>query len=838
MKKLPINAILEELKKSINKNQQIILQAPPGAGKSTLVPLSLLNESWLDNKIIIMCEPRRIAARTLAIQMSELLNEELGNVVGYEIKGESYHSKHTKILIVTEGVLSKKLQNDQTLENVAMVIFDEFHERSINSDMNLAFCLQMQEFLREDLKILIMSATLNQSSLQTLLKDAITVSSEGKIYEVENFYLEPKVNFFNKKDLFNVLVNKCLDVINNEDGNILVFQEGAREINKLQKILIEKLKHKDIDVFVLYSSLDKKEQDKAIFSNNKRKIILSTNIAQTSLTIEGIKVVIDTGLQKVARYNYDNFMNHLELDFISLSSSIQRAGRAGRLSNGKCYKLWPKNKILQKDDEVEILRADISSLLLNMALWGADFCDLNFLDIPSNEVILKSKIVLQKLEMLDENFSINIFGKKALKLGLHPRLAYMVLKANELNFAYEAILLACLLEEQDIIKNSFSNCDLKNRFLILYNDDYTSSYIDLNKIKNIKKQTNKVFQTLGKIEKINKKNEVFDENLLAVFLLFAYPDRLAKRREKDMNTYVLSNKKGAILNKEDNLFNEEYLVVSSLFAKELNSHIFLALKIDLSLILKYFNKNIKILTSTSYNKEKNKFDIKKHNYFLDLELYFTYEEKLDEKNFNIALMSLIEKEGISFLPWTSKALSFQKRVNFFNKYSSSKEIKDLSDLYLLNNIKSILEAYLTGIKSIKEFKRLDMFSILSSLLTYKEKSILDKEAPLYIKVPSGSKILIEYLDSEAILSVKIQELFGLKITPSIINNKINLKLNLLTPALRPIQITSDLKSFWDNSYEEVRKELRGKYKRHYWPIDPYDAIATSKTKKHLMTIKT
>ena len=448
MKNLPIYDVLDEIKTTLNSNSKLIVEAPPGAGKSTVLPISLLDELWLEDKMIIMLEPRRVAARMVATQMAKLLGEEVGQKVGYQVKMESCYSKQTKLLVVTEAILVRKLQSDQALEDVAMVIFDEFHERSIHTDLSLALCLQVQELLRPDLKLLIMSATLDSRELKNLLGDVPVVTSQGKIYDVENVYLEANIKQPDIKSINILLLNTTLKAIKEDEGDILVFLAGAREIQKLQISLEESLKDKDIEILPLYSNLSKEKQDKAVTKSNKRKIILSTNIAQTSLTIEGVKVVIDSGLEKVSVYNNSNAMNHLELCFISNDSAIQRAGRAGRLSNGKCYKLWHKSKILQDTSKAEILRTDLSSFFLDLALWGyEDIKEFKFLDYPSKIVEDSTNLVLQELQMLNEDNQISTLGKKALTLGLHPRLAFMILRANELGFAYEASRLSAMLME-------------------------------------------------------------------------------------------------------------------------------------------------------------------------------------------------------------------------------------------------------------------------------------------------------------------------------------------------------------------------------------------------------
>jgi len=828
--------VLSEIKNSLNTNSRVILQAPPGAGKSTKVPLSLLDSPWLCEKMIIMLEPRRVAARMVAFQMAKNLGEEIGQSVGYQIKMDSSYSKETKILVVTEAILVRMLQADETLQKVALIIFDEFHERSIHSDLSLALSLQVQELIREDLKILIMSATLNTQKLTALLENAVSITSEGRSYEVENIYLNIKTPQPDRRLLNQTLLKIILKALRDDKGDILVFLQGVKEIQRLQKSLIESLKNENISVLPLYSALPKKEQDRAILTSPKRKIILSTNIAQTSLTIEGVRVVVDSGLEKLSRYDYSNAMNHLETRFISKDSATQRAGRAGRLSSGKCYRVWHEHKVLQTSTDPEILRLELSSLLLDLALWGVkEFDELSWLDLPKREIVAESRALLISLEMLESDLSITAFGREAIALGVHPRFAYMILKANEKGCAYEASLLSAMLLEGDIFKNSFNESDILARFMHLYEKDIKSDFIHYTRAKEVLKQAEFFYTKLKKITKIGLKRREFEPRFLGVLLLLAYPDRLAKRRVKNDNRYKLSNAKGAILNREDRLFNEEYLVVPSLNANAKDSYIREALAIFVEDIRENFSDLIRVEKSLKFNKDTKKFDLRETSYFLAVEID-SKALQIDKKyNMGKLFLELIREEGLSFLTWNKKALSLRDRVNFINEKSAS-AFEDFSERGLLNSLERWLEPFMLDIKSVKDLESLNIYDLLLNLLTWEQQQELERLAPLKIKVPSGSNIYIDYSDiNRAVLKVKIQEMFGLEETPKILNGEFALQVHLLSPAMREIQITYDLSSFWKNSYDEVRKELRGKYKRHYWPINPYEAVATKKTKKNLFS---
>jgi len=766
-----------------------------------------------------MLEPRRVAARMVASQMAKSLNETVGQTVGYQIKMDIKKSSKTKILVVTEAILVRMIQSDQELSNVALIIFDEFHERSIHTDLSLALSLQSQDFLRDDLKILIMSATLNANHIKTITGNIPVVSSQGRIYDVENIYLSKSIKQPDSKTIYSILVDTIHTALK-DDGDILIFLAGMKEINTLHESLNKILKDHNLDILPLYSTLSKKEQDKAIGSSKNRKIILSTNIAQTSLTIVGVKIVIDTGLEKQSIYNHKTNMDHLELTFISEDSSIQRAGRAGRLSNGKCYKLWHKDKILQQSTKAEILRVDLSSALLDLALWGCDnFEDLNWLDIPAKETLNHTYSTLENINTIDHEKNITQMGRDSIKLGLHPRLSYMILQSNKLGYGYEACIIAAILTSNIYTKDS----------------DIQSIFIDCYEYGKLKKEVDNFYKRLIGISPNITKSKNFDLELIAVLLLFAYPNRLAKQRGNNENIYKLSNGKGAILNYDDSLFNSEYIVVVNLNGNIKNSYISLASKISYNQIEKYFSNTITTKQTIKYNKNEKKFDIRENRYFLKLQLSSKPITNTNNIDYKSLILELIKKEGLGILTWDKKSLALQNRVNFFNKQNYDKlELPNMENEFLLETLDLWFDMHCTNIKTIKQLEEINLYPILSSMISWDNLKTLDTLLPIGYKVPSGSVIHIDYSYEIPTLNVKVQEIFGLNKTPLIFNNMISLNINLLSPAMKSIALTNDLQSFWDNSYIDVRKDLRGKYKRHYWPENPYEAIATSKTKKHMM----
>ncbi len=834
MQTLPITQVLPQVKQELLSSNRLVLQAPPGAGKTTALPLSLLDEPWLKDKKIIMLEPRRLAVRSSAARMAELLGEKIGGRVGYQIKMESVQSKETKILIVTEGILTRKLQADPSLEDVALVIFDEFHERSLHADLSLALTLESQSLLREDLRVLVMSATLNTSAISRLLDHAPIIQSEGRSFPVENIYLDAKTPQPKKKELPSFIHTLLQKILGEEGGNILVFLPGVGEIKKVESKLKE-TNTKDVFVSVLYGNLSKEEQDRAIKAPEKgtRKIVLSTNIAQTSLTIEGIKIVIDAGLQNVSVFNSSSGMNRLETSFVSKDSATQRAGRAGRLSEGKAYHLWHKGKILLEHDTPEILSTDLTQMLLELALWGNDdISELSLMDLPPHNAISHAKELLFQLGAIDKKSRITEHGKKMCSFGLHPRLAHMMIKAKEMKLSHEASLLCVLLSEKDIYMPSFRSSDMQERVSILHDVNrglsLNANYIDI-------KQCKFLLQSAKRIEKVQKGD--INLEMLGVLLALAYPDRIAQRRAPNSVSYLLSNAKGAFLHKEDELFNAEYLVVSDLDARSENALIYKAVPLSKTQIGLYLSKLIQEKVSLRWNRELQRVKARKTSTLGSLVINETQMQNTSSQEVSTVLINAIRELGLEALNWNKESLGLRHRLNFVNAHKAllgDSEFPDLSDETLLETMHEWLLPYLDGKNSLKACQSLNLYAILSGLLTFQHKQALDVLAPSKIKVASGSNIFIDYSDmKQPILAVRLQEMFGTQRTPTVLNGKVKLMIHLLSPASRPMQVTQDLENFWEKTYDEVKKELRGKYKKHYWPDDPLTAQATSKTKKNM-----
>ena len=838
MLNLPIHQILPQLKQALSRHNRLVLQAPPGSGKTTALPLSLLDEPWLEGKKIIMLEPRRLAVRSSAARMAELLGEKVGERIGYQIKMESVQSKKTKILIVTEGILTRKLQADPSLEEVALVIFDEFHERSIHADLSLALALESQSLLRDDLKLLVMSATLNSSAVSALLDNAPLISSKGRSYPVEEIYLDAKTPQPGKKELPS-FINKLLkDILQDEEGNILVFLPGVGEIKKLEMMIKESLQMANIeDVFVsaLYGDLSKEEQDKAIKApeEGKSKIVLSTNIAQTSLTIEGIRIVIDSGLHNVSVFNSASGMNRLESTFISEDSAIQRAGRAGRLSAGKAYHLWHKGKILLKHDKPEILSSDLTQMLLELALWGNhDVEELSWMDRPPEAALSHAKELLIKLGAIDQDGRIQEHGKKMSSFGLHPRLAHMMLKGQEIGLSYMASLLCVLISEKDIYKG-YRSADMQGRVSILHDINMARSvggnHIDIRHCKLLLKAAKR-------LEK--RQEEEIDLEMVGVLLAFAYPDRIAQRRTEKSSSYLLSNAKGAILHKEDDLFSQEYLVISDLDGRSESAAIYKAAALSKAQIEEHLGTLIEQSETLRWNEGSQRVEARKISALGSLVLSETQVQTSSNKEASLLLINALCSLGLHALSEEKNFLRLRQRVNFVNAHkellSNDPELPDFSDKHLLETMQQWLLPYLEGKSSLKSCQSLNLYAILSSQLSWEKMQELEALAPQKIQVASGSSVFVDYRDiNSPVLAVRLQEMFGTQDTPRLLSGNFTLTIHLLSPAYRPMQVTQDLKSFWKTTYADVKKELRGKYKRHYWPDDPLTAQATSKTKKNM-----
>jgi ATP-dependent helicase HrpB len=839
MKTLPVHEVIPDIQAALNAHNRLVLQAPPGAGKTTAVPLALLDEPWLEGRQIVMLEPRRLAARNAASRMASLLGEKVGETVGYVIRADRTVSDRTKIVVVTEGILTRMLQRDPALEETALVIFDEFHERSLHADLGLALALQSQELLRDDLKIMVMSATLNTEAVAALLENPPVVTSEGRSYPVENRYLDPKTPHPSPMQLPGLVAKTAADALKRNEGSILIFLPGVREIRAVEAKLKETVNDAEVAVSPLYGDMSREAQDAAIAPcpGGRRKVVLATNIAETSLTIEGISVVIDSGLQRVSTFNSGSGMNRLHTIAIAQDSATQRSGRAGRLGQGRCYRLWHEHRTLARHGLPEILTSDLTPTMLELAAWGVDEVDeLRWLDLPPEAAVGHARDLLNELGAL-RGAQVTKHGEAMLRLGTHPRLAHMMLKAKERGLGGTACLVAALLSEKDPFTGDARRSADLHRRVEAVKDRRGGPHVDAGALHRVR-DTAREFRRKLKAEETS---ETADADTVGMLLGFAYPDRIARCRDPKNGRYLLSGGRGATLNREDDLFGEPFLVVADLDAAGADARIYRAAPVTEALIEEHFGELIAAERQTTWNEETERVEARKVRRLGAIVL----EERparATEADTATALLGAIREKGLESLEWSREALALRQRVTFLNYWKTHDEtaakavgdLPDLGDAWLLEHLEEWLLPHLEGVKSFKALKRLDTRPMLLGLLPWEAQQRVDALAPARLEVPSGSKIALNYENPEApVLAVRLQELFGMLDTPRLIGGIVPLTVELLSPAQRPMQVTKDLRSFWEETYHEVRKELRGKYKKHYWPEDPFDATATAKTKKFM-----
>ncbi len=830
--KLPIYEIIPKLKKDMSQNNNLVLQAPPGAGKTTVVPLALLNEKWLDGRKIIMLEPRRLAARASAKRMADILGEKVGETVGYRVRLESKIGPTTRIEVVTERVLIRIIQNDPELAGVNLIIFDEFHERSADADLGLSLSLDIQQVLREDLKIVVMSATLDGEKIAALMDNAPIISSVGRQFDIDYRYLEKPMTG-RIEDNITTIIRKTLS---EERGSILVFLPGAGEIERTKTLLENMDLGPEVIICPLYGMMQFKEQDLAIKPSEKdrRKIVLSTAIAETSLTIEGIRIVIDSGLQRNALYDSRSGMTRLVTSSVSRASADQRAGRAGRTEEGVCYRMWSMaaNRSLAPFTIPEIKKTDLAPLALDLANWGVSkFSEIKWLDKPDPKSFEQAKALLFSLGAIDVKERITDHGKKMATFPMHPRLAHMILLADQFGQGELALTIAALLAERELLNlnQDQKTADLRLRIETLEDvkkDDLISARklgCNIGAARNILKQIN-----------VWRKDHQISQGAIQVekaglCLAIAYPDRIAALRASDTRSYLLSNGRGAKLTQDDPLGSEKYLAIGDLDKGQRDARIFMAAPISKTEIEIYFKHIIREKQEILWNDkdESVKTNIK---IMLDkIPLSVSKIKDFDKDEVTRQLLVGIRRMGLGALNWKKKSDLFRKRANLINAYIEDC-LPSLTDDALLDNLDIWLGPYLGGILSIASVRKLDCNSILMNIMNREQIILMDKLAPLYCQVPSGSSTAIDYDTDPPTLSVKLQEMFGANKTPAILDGRVKLRIHLLSPARRPLQITEDLAGFWDNSYPEIRKEMKGRYPKHPWPDDPHRALPTKKLK--------
>ncbi|MBR0851767.1 ATP-dependent helicase HrpB [Bradyrhizobium diazoefficiens] len=812
---LPIDAVLDDLSRTLEAHNAAVLVAPPGAGKTTRVPLALLDAPWARAKKIIVLEPRRIAARASADRMAKSLGERTGETVGYRVRFGSKISRATRIEVVTEGIFTRQIMDDPELSGIAAILFDEFHERSLDADLGLALARDAQTGLREDLRILVMSATLDGARVAKLLGEASVVESEGRAFPVETRYLGRKADAPVERQMADAIAS----ALRADSGSVLAFLPGAAEIRRTQNFLSERVQDASVEIVPLFGALDAAVQDRAIAPAPKgtRKVVLATSIAETSLTIEGVRIVVDSGLARVPRYEPDIGLTRLETVRASRAAVDQRRGRAGRTEPGVCYRLWdePQTASLAPYTQPEILSADLSSLVLDLAQWGvADPAALSFLDPPPQPAWKEAKSLLEELNALDGDGRITAEGKSLRALALPPRLARMIVDSHRAGEGEAAAEIAAIITERGLGGDSV---DLEHRRDQFRRDrsPRAASARDL---------ARRWASQVAGSEKAGPQEDLSTGLMLA----YAFPDRVARNRGN--GSFVLANGRGAAVEQTSSLARAPYIAIGEMTGTAASGRILLAAQITEADIERHFAEHIETLVEISFDRGAMALRARRKRALHAITLSeATLAVSPSEDTARIFADGLIAA-GLDRLPWSKAAKQWRDRVMFLRK-AEGESWPDLTDEGLIARRDDWLVPALYDKIALKDISPGDLSDALMALLPWEMRARLDREAPTHFEAPTGSVLAIDYeAEQGPTIAVRLQELFGLNTHPSIAAGKVPLVLELLSPAQRPVQVTRDLPGFWRGSYAAVRSDLRGRYPRHPWPDDPATALPTRRAK--------
>ncbi len=819
---LPIDAVLDELSRTLQEYNAAVLVAPPGAGKTTRVPLALLDAPWAKNKKIIVLEPRRIAARASAERMAQTLRERVGETVGYRVRFGSKVSRATRIEVVTEGIFSRQILDDPELSDVAAVLFDEFHERSLDADLGLALARDAQTGLRENLRILVMSATLDGARVANLLGDAPVIASEGRAFPVETRYLGRKSD----APLERQMADAIATALRADPGSVLAFLPGAAEIRRTQTLLAERINDVSIEIVPLFGALDASVQDRAIAPAPKghRKVVLATSIAETSLTIEGVRIVVDSGLARVPRYEPDVGLTRLETVRASRAAVDQRRGRAGRTEPGVCYRLWdePQTAAFAAFTQPEILSADLSSLVLDLAQWGvSDPASLAFLDPPPAPAWKEARGLLHELGALDGDGRITAEGNSLRALALPPRLARMIVDSQPFGAGRAAAEIAAILTERGL---GGDNVDLDVR-LDAFRRDRSQ------RAESARSLAQRWASQVAADEKAGARG-CEEPPSTGVMLALAFPDRVARNRGN--GSFVLANGRGAALDQTSALSRAPYIAVAELTGTAAQGRILLAAPITQAEIEARFADQIETADEITFDRGAMALRARRKKTLHAITLSEAPLALKPSAETSLALADGLISAGLDKLPWSKPAKQWRDRVMFLRKAEGDAPQNpwpDLSDTALAAQREAWLVPVLYDKTSLKDFSAGDLSDALATLLPWELRARLEREAPTHFEAPTGTQLAIDYeAEQGPTIAVRLQELFGLNTHPSIAKGKIPLVLELLSPAHRPVQVTRDLPGFWRGSYAAVRSDLRGRYPRHPWPEDPATAPPTRRVK--------
>ncbi|WP_299181741.1 ATP-dependent helicase HrpB [uncultured Neptuniibacter sp.] len=841
MSSLPIHSALPKLCKALNTRDEVVLEAPPGAGKTTHVPLALMDEAWLDGQKILMLEPRRLAARAAAEYMASQLGEKTGETVGYRVRLETRVGMNTRIEIVTEGILTRMLQNDPSLEAYGLVIFDEFHERNLDADLGLALTLESRLVFRDEvpLKLLIMSATLDGARISSMLDNAPVICSEGRSFPVRQIYCGmPAQHEWIETKTTNVI----LQALAEQSGSILCFLPGMKEIRQVHQLLSEQLTpHESSQIILapLFGNLTLTEQKQAIETapEGQRKIVLATNIAETSLTIEGITVVVDAGLSRESRYDPNTAMSRLHTRKVSVAEATQRSGRAGRLSEGVSYRLWSESQHNQLNPyaTAEILNADLTPMVLQLACWGVDDpATLCWLDLPPKGAYQQARELLLQLGAIASTDQITAHGQLMAELPAHPRISHMLIKASQLGLLEKGCLIAALLTERDPFHDQGGAIQARIDWLNETPRSHKSLWKRIHKqAASYKKQCRAL-----PLESNTNGYEIDELCQAGLLLAFAFPDRIARQRTHKSPLYHLNNGRAATLSDHDKLSQHSWLVLATLQGSvtQANDRITLASHFSPELATSYLPELLTETEVVDWREKEGRIIAEKHRMIGSLVWEKQRLENPSEERVTRALLQAITQRGLNLLPWTDELRHWQDRVIFLHRSAKEAGVDeqwpDISDRWLIENLDNWLAPFLGSIRTINQLKQLDLKSALHTLLPWPLPQQLDERAPKRYNAPSGSNISIDYSSYPPVLAIKLQEMFGCCSTP-VVGYNTAFQIHLLSPARRPLQVTQDLESFWTNGYRDVQKEMKGRYPKHPWPDNPLAALPTAKVKKRL-----
>ncbi|MCC5868536.1 MAG: ATP-dependent helicase HrpB [Gammaproteobacteria bacterium] len=819
-----------ELDTALSSHTSAVLMAPPGAGKSTGVPLALLDAAWLGGRKILMLQPRRIAARAVASRMASLLGEQAGETVGYRTRMDSRVGPQTRIEVLTEGILTRQLQHDPALQGVGLVIFDEFHERSLQADLGLALTLDAQRNLVPELRVLVMSATLEGERVAALLgDDAAVIHTQLPGHPVETRFAARR----DERALPMRAAGAVIDALHRDPGDVLVFLPGAGDIRRTQAHLQQADMPGDVEVLGLYGELSREAQDQALAPApaGRRKVVLATNIAETSLTIEGVRIVIDSGLARVSRFDAASGMSRLVTTRISQASAEQRRGRAGRLAPGVCIRLWTlaEQRQMASHAPAEILEADLAPLALELACWGTASGDtLSWLDAPPAASLAQAQGLLQRLGALDAAARVTPHGRAMAALGTHPRLAHMLLTAQASGEAATACALAALLGERDPLRGDAArDADVRSRLVLLAARALPAGQArDLQAIR-------RTMALFARRLKMRLDATRINPDAAGALLASAYPDRIAGARSGSQGRYLLSNGRGAFLDGAQLLAREPWLVAAHLDAGEREAKIHLAAALTREALEETFQARIASTERVSWDTRSEAVVAVRETRF---EVLVLDTRRLDPPPPEASVAAMLEGVralGLQALPWTPALRQWQARIELLRRHLPDAEPPwpDVSDAALLETLDGWLGRWLAGCTRRAHLARLDLAAILGTLLDWSAQQRLERLAPTHVTVPSGSNIALDYTSGETpILAVRLQEVFGMTESPRVVDARVAVLMQLLSPARRPVQLTQDLASFWDNTYHQVRKELKGRYPKHYWPENPREATATRRVR--------